>query len=447
MSSLFPPVETAEHRKSLWQDIEKAGGIEPYIQQKLAEMDLDVYDQDTTQMNKKQKAEYKARKKKQAEARKALKHSTWLAYRETHLVHIGEGVFYNDLVDFDKFDLEKREQRLASNGIPALNTIDELAAFFEIDISKLRWLSYHRNADTGTHYKRFTIPKADGSERTICAPKPLLKTCQRAVYHKVLEKLPIHGAAHGFVPGRSIATHAQVHAGAKVVIKLDVKDFFPTLALPRIKGLFRKIGYPEQVATVMALICTEAPRQEVEHEGKIYHVALGARSLPQGAPTSPTLTNLICVRMDRRLTGLARKFGWRYSRYADDIAFSWHSDEAPSIQAILKFGQKIIEDEGFQVHPKKLRVLRTKSRQILTGLVVNPVPGDKPAQARVPRKLVRQIRAAIYNHQQGKATKPGETLEQLRGLAAFVHQSDPIKGQRFLSQIKELIEQKEADTP
>lgn len=446
MSSSLPPVETATQRVQLWKEVGEAGGVEAYINHALRERDLLTEGQDPTTMNKKQRAAYKEARRKESQVRKELRRLVWAAYRETHIVHLGEDVFYNDLVDMDKFDIEKREQRRESNGLPVVETVDQLAEFFGISLSKMRWLAYHRNADTGTHYARFTIPKSDGSERVISAPKPLLKACQRKILSSMLEQLPVHGAAHGFVPGRSIATHAQFHAGAQVLIKLDLKDFFPTVVLGRVKGFFRKIGLQEQVATILALLCTEAPREEVEHDGTLYHVALGPRSLPQGAPTSPALTNLICHRMDRRLAGLARKYNWRYSRYADDIAFSWHhADEAPSIGTILGFGRKIIESEGFHVHPKKLRIIRTKSRQMLTGLVINPLPGDEAPRARVPRKIIRQVRAAIYNHQQGRPTRPGETLEQLRGLAAFIHQSNPDRGRTYLNQIEELIQKREAE--
>lgn len=90
----------------------------------------------------------------------------------------------------------------------------------------------------------------------------------------------------------------------------------------RVKGVFRHAGYPEQIATLLALLCTESPRQMVQQNGKTYYVALSDRALPQGAPTSPALTNIVCVNLDRRLTGLADKMGLRYSRYADDLTFS-----------------------------------------------------------------------------------------------------------------------------
>src|SRR5205085_9758671 len=115
---------------------------------------------------------------------------------------------------------------------------------------------------------------------------------------------------HGFLPGRSTLTNAVVHTNPRVVLKMDIKDFFPTVTLPRVKGVFRKAGYREQIATLLALLCTEAPREIVEHQGKSYYVALAPRCLPQGAPTSPGLTNALCLHMDNRIAALAKKLGW-----------------------------------------------------------------------------------------------------------------------------------------
>lgn len=434
----LPLTQTSEQRRELWAEIEKAGGIASYLREEARRQGLEVSG-DPEHMSVKQRQQYKQAKRLEAEFRKALRKCTWLAYRETHLVHLGDGIFYNDLIDFDAFDIEKRDQRLAQNGIPALENVDALAQFLGVTVSQLRWLSYHRNAETQPHYVQFTIPKANGSLRIISAPKRRLKACQHKILRHILSPLAIHGAAHGFVPGRSIATHAEKHAGSALVVKMDLQQFFPTIVFPRVKGFFRKIGYPEQVATVLALLCTEAPRQSVEHQGKTFHVALQDRCLPQGAPTSPTLTNLLCVRMDRRISGLARKLGWKYSRYADDLAFSWHQDADATISTLLRFTQKIIHSEGFQVHPTKTKVMRDGNRQIITSLVLNPIPGETSTHPRPTRTLIRQLRAAIHKRQNNLPGKEGETLEQLLGLAAFVCQSNPKRGRPMLQQIKELM--------
>jgi hypothetical protein len=235
--------------------------------------------------------------------------------------------------------------------------------------------------------------------------------------------------------GRSILTNAQVHVGAKTIAQVDLKDFFPTITFRRVRGVFRKAGYREQVATLLAMLCTEAPREVVELDGKTYFVAIGPRSLPQGAPTSPAITNTVCLRLDRRLSGLAAKLGWRYSRYADDLTFSLpvgHKD-APHLGSLLGGIKNIATDEGFVVHPKKTRVLRRGSCQKVCGMIVNGDGGP-----RAPRKLRRQLRAAVHNLERGKPLPEGEKIARLAGYAAFIHMSDPELGSRLLARLGEI---------
>ena len=186
---------------------------------------------------------------------------------------------------------------------------------------------------------------------------------------------------------------------------MDIKDFFPTVTLPRVKGVFRKAGYREQVATLLALICTESPREVVEHEGKTYYVALGPRCLPQGAPTSPALTNTLCLRLDRRLAGLARQLGWRYTRYADDLTFSLPAGpqgRPAGVGTLLGSVRRIVEAEGFAVHPDKTarRPPRRPAEDHRPGRQRRPAP-------RVPREFKRHLRAAIHNLASGKASPAG----------------------------------------
>jgi hypothetical protein len=295
----------------------------------------------------------------------------------------------------------------------------------------------------------WTIPKRDGSRRTITAPKSELKRVQRWLLRNVVEKLPVHTAAHGFLRARSIGTNASIHAGADVIVKIDVKDFFPTVTFRRVKGLFCTGGLPESVATLCALLATEAPRDIVQFRGSTLYVANGARACPQGAPTSPAITNAICLRLDRRMAGLARTLNYAYSRYADDLAFSWRHPEgedrgsrAPApVGTLLRGVATILEAEGFRVHRKKTAVRRAGASQRVTGLVVNAVDRAKQPDvppARVPRETIRRLRAAIHNRERGKPGKEGESLHQLKGMAAFIYMLDPKKGRAFLDRIEAL---------
>jgi hypothetical protein len=379
---------------------------------------------------------YKARRDEERTLRRELYRRAWQAYKRAHIVHLGPGVFWHDTADVDRFDADDPDRRRQELAVPELRDVQALAKALGLTIPRLRWLAYHRDVDSGTHYHRWYVPKRDGSQRLISAPKPELKAAQRWIAREVTEHLPVHGAAHGFLAGRSIATNAHVHAGARVVVKLDIRGFYPTVTVRRVKGLLRRAGLGEQVATVMALLATESPREPVVTHGKTYHVAIGPRSLPQGAPTSPSITNALCLRLDCRLSGLARKLGCRYTRYADDLTFSWHGGARPQIGALLRGTGTIVRAEGFEIHARKTRVMRAGARQKVTGLVVNAA-ADRPP-ARVPRATQRALRAAIRNRELGRPGK-GETLEQLQGMAAFVMMTDPARGRAFMARIEQLI--------
>ena len=427
-----------------WKAIVEAGGEDAWITQELRQKGLFV-DADPAKLEDAEKGAYKERKKAEALETRALKKLARQAYLATHVEFVGSGIFFQDVENETARDKEARLARAKANDL-ALESVDALAKGLGVDVPTLRWMCFHRDVVTSPHYKLWTIPKRDGTRRTISAPKLKLKLAQRWLLRNVVEKLPVHGAAHGFLRARSIATNAAIHAGADVVVKIDVKDFFPTISFRRVKGLFRSGGLPENVATLCALLATEAPRDIVQFRGKTLYVANGPRACPQGAPTSPGITNAICLRLDRRLSGLARTLNFGYSRYADDLAFSWrhpvdeeHGARAPApVGTLLRGVATILEAEGFRVHRKKTAVRRAGSSQRITGLVVNKAVSSDVPPARVPRDIVRRLRAAIHNREKGKPGKEGESLHQLRGMAAFIFMVDPKKGGAFLGRIDAL---------
>ncbi len=427
-----------------WQAVSDAGGIESWIESALREKGLYV-DTDPSTLSDADKASFKERKKAEAAEKRRLAKLAYRAYRATHIAHVGAGVFYSDELGEETQERDARVARAKESGLLHLDSADALAKELGVTIPELRWLCFHRDVVDGTsHYHVWTIPKRDGTARRITAPKPALKKAQRWLLRNVVEKLPVHQAAHGFLEARSIASNAGVHAGADIIVKVDLKDFFPTVTFRRVKGLFRKAGLPENVATLGALIATEPPREAVEFRGKTLHVATGPRACPQGAPTSPGITNAICLRLDRRMSGLARTMGFSYTRYADDLTFSYRkSDEekgtrakAP-IGALLRGVKAILEHEGFKLHAKKTAVMRAGGSQRVTGLVVNKAKDEVPP-VRVPRKVVRRLKAAIFNREKGRPAKGDESLAQLKGMAAFVHMVDPKRGRAFLDRIEKL---------
>lgn len=432
-----------------WADVAAAGGIRPWVDAELARQGLSDPGAPSTMSDAEKKA-YKARREEERRVRRELFRVAWTAYKAAHIVHLGAGVWWHDTADVDRFDAAEPERKRQDNALPALPDVAALAQALGLSVARLRWLTYHREVDTGSHYHRWTVPKRDGGLRPISAPKPQLKAAQRWIAREVTEHLPVHGAAHGFLPGRSIATNAQVHAGARIVVKLDIEGFYPTVTYRRVKGLLRRAGLGEQVAILMALLATESPREELVLRGKTCFVATGPRALPQGAPTSPSITNALCLRLDCRLSGLARKLGCRYTRYADDLTFSWHgaaageADRGSGIGTLLRSVTRIVADEGFTIKRSKTRVMRAGGRQKVTGLVVNQADGRPPA--RVPRDVQRRLRAAIRNRELGRPGR-GESLDALRGMAAFVMMTDRERGRAFMERIERLARSAGAGTP
>jgi retron-type reverse transcriptase len=272
-----------------------------------------------------------------------------------------------------------------------------------------------------------------------------LKKAQHWILTQLLYPISIHEAAHGFLPQRSIVTNATPHVGAEIVINIDLKDFFPSVTYRRVKGLFRKLGYSEAVATILSLLCTEPEVDKAELDGQTWFIASGERYLPQGSPASPALTNLLCARLDSRLSGLAKKFGFIYTRYADDMTFSATGAGTENVNILKRNIGLIIGEEGFTLHPDKTRIMRKGSRKEVTGLVVNDKPG-------VERKTLRRFRALLFQLQrEGVAGKrwgnSPDVLSAIEGYANFVYMVDPEKGATLQAQVKEIIQKLAPDRP
>jgi retron-type reverse transcriptase len=308
-------------------------------------------------------------------------------------------------------------ERLARFDLPLLADEAALAVWLGIPLGRLRWYTRDRPADTSWHYVRYTIPKRAGGERVILAPKRELKALQRKVLAGLLAHVPTSSAAHGFVPGRSIVTNAALHTGRQVVLKLDLKDFFPSVTYPRVRGLFISVGYSFPVAATLALLCTEYERQEFVRDSTRYFISVGPRHLVQGAPTSPALANLVAWRLDRRLLGLAAKHHFAYTRYADDLTFS--GDDVETAVRLRAQAGRIVQDERFTVNAAKTRLVRRAGRQTVTGLVVNDAPGVRREQRRLLRAIVHNASRSGLESQNRDGRK--DFTAHLMGQIAFVH--------------------------
>ncbi len=255
------------------------------------------------------------------------------------------------------------------------------------------------NEPISLKYRWHRIPKRSGGTRLLHSPNPVLKKVQRQLLRRVFGRLKVHPAAHGFHRGRSIVTHARLHVGQAVVVRIDIEDFFTKTRCDRLHKYFRRIGWNRRAARMLVKLCTKR---------------LGSRiGLPQGAPTSPILSNLVNYGLDARLSGLARKSGARYSRYADDMIFSFAQDDRRFIRGVIRRVRRILNENGYRMHGRsKLRVLRRHQRQTVTGLVVN----DK---VQLPRKTRRWLRAVEHHIKTGR--RASLNRDQLQGWRALEH--------------------------
>ena len=379
---------------------------------------------------KESREKQKANREKRAKEREA-KALNWKLKKEKEISYLGEDI------SIGLHFTESNATNLHKFGLPDFSNEEELATAMGIKVGHLRFLSYNRKVSKVSHYQRFYMQKKTGGKRLISAPMPLLKNVQYWVLENILDKVRVHESAHGFKKESSIVTNAQPHVKQDVVINHDFKDFFPTLNFRRVKGVFQNLGYSEKIATILSSICTEPDVDLVKMDGIKYFVAKGERVLPQGAPTSPALTNIICYKLDKRLAGMANSLNFKYTRYADDLTFSASGDAAKGVYKLLWRTKSITTDEGFNLHPDKLRIMRNGSRQEVTGIVVNNELG-------ICRKNLRKFRALLHNIEktgwEGKQWGKTPNLPAaVWGYANFVFMVKPEKGKALLEKVKTLM--------
>jgi hypothetical protein len=292
---------------------------------------------------------------------------------------------------------------------PAIESIGALAEWLRITPGELAWFAdLRRNmarlgqggyAGRLSHYHYRILAKEGGAIRLIEAPKERLKQIQKQILKEILEKIPVHPAVHGFRRGCSIKTFAAPHVGQRVVLRMDLRDFFPSISGPRVQAMFRTVGYPEPVANFLGGLCTNAaPRALWLEKGKSLDPLRMADArqlyawphLPQGTPAAPALANICAYRMDCRLTGLAEVCGAVYTRYADDLAFSGDENFERGVERFAIHATAILLDEGFTVHHRKTRVMRQGVRQYLTGVVTN-------RRLNIPRSDYDRLKAILTN--------------------------------------------------
>jgi RNA-directed DNA polymerase len=319
-----------------------------------------------------------------------------------------------------------------------------LARLLECSIPELLWFADPKGLQRRStspqlqHYRSRWISSGNGSARLLEAPKYRLRQAQRTILSQLLDPVPVHDSAHGFVTGRSVRTGAAPHVGAAVVISMDLESFFASISAGRIYGVLRSIGYPEPVAHLLTGLCTQAtpvpvlaamPNADTRSAFRLRRRLAGPH-VPQGAPTSPQLANLCAFPLDRRLSAYALAAGMSYSRYADDLTFS-SLDPAVRAGAIIAAVGTIVAEEGFVVHTGKTRVRRQHQRQQVTGVVVN-------SRLRLPREDYDTLRAILHNCRRDgpdEQNRDGHADFQahLRGRIAWAGSLDAEQGRRLLA--------------
>jgi len=318
--------------------------------------------------------------------------------------------------------------------LPRLATVGELASFLQLSPTELAWYAdlHQRSPSKGPlqHYHHRWIPKHRGHPRLLMEPKESLKVTQKKLLRSLVDHIPLHDSAHGFQRHHSIKTYSEPHTDQRVVLHLDLADFFPSITFPRVRGLFQSLGYSNTVARYLAALSTHSPPKNIlNHLPFAQLKRLSQRHLPQGAPTSPALANATSYRLDSRLSGLAESANLHYSRYADDLAFSGDRIR----DSFINIAGAIILEEGFLLNTRKTRLMHASSRQHLTGVTINKHPN-------ISRTEFDRLKAIIHNCRiYGPLTQDHQNLgpeifrQHLRGKIAALQMLNPDKGEKLLN--------------
>lgn len=342
---------------------------------------------------------------------------------------------------------------MGSIALPALGSAGDLARWLELSVEELTWFAgtYARNGgrleEALRHYRYRWVPKRNGGVRLLEIPKPRLAAMQRRLLDELLYFVRPHEAAHGFRPRHSPLSHAAVHVGQAAVLRMDLRDFFVSVPASRVHAMFHALGYPTEVARLLAgLTCNLTPKAVLRERMAAMAADPAAwrtlsrfyqPHLPQGAPTSPALANLCAFRLDLRLAALADDAGLRYTRYADDLAFSGGRELARGIDRFKSMVAAIAAAEGFAVNPGKTRLMLQAQRQQLTGVVVN-------ARVNTRRDDYERLKAVLHNcARHGPAAQNREQVPDFRahlmGRIAHVRRLNPARGARLAADFAAIV--------
>lgn len=301
--------------------------------------------------------------------------------------------------------MQRQKASFDIHGLPRIETFQDLADHTCLSGSQLWWLLFAGHKA----YTIFRVAKKAGGFRSIAHPTRLLRFTQRWILRNILEKLHTTPSSYGFERGSKLRLHAEQHLGAQAILTLDIENFFPSISIAQVTRVFLTAGYPSSAASMLARLCT------------------CMNALPQGAPSSPRLANLVCFRMDRRLAQFAQQRGIVYTRYADDLSFS--SAHERVLAKARPFISHIVHDAGFRLNGRKSRMSGPRSRKTITGLVLT---SDTVG---IGRQRLRELRARIHRAHTGRESL---SLDTIQGWLDYVSDADPSRYRILVRYIEQL---------
>lgn len=366
----------------------------------------------------------------------ALQNKAMLVHTIANFIPFAESCRQQKIV-IRKVTLQKPRPSQALNpAVPPLKTQMDLEQWLGLTSNELLWMQghwkSHQHPERPNHHYRYRwIEKSDGSQRLLEIPKYHLKQLQKRIHQHILKQVQPHPSAHGFCQGRSCLTYVSDHLQQPMLIKFDLKDFFPSVDFRKVYRVFSELGYDPDIARILTHLTTHGtPWSILDKEGNRMNMGhYHQPHLPQGAPSSPLLANLAAYHLDKRLQGLATHLGLQYSRYADDGAMSGPRLSSAAIDRLHATIAAIALEEGFTLNTRKTKVLGQGQQQRLTHIVVNQKPN-------LPRREYDQLKAILFNcarfgHASQNRERHTNFAEQLHGRITYAAQLNPDKAAKL----------------
>lgn len=334
--------------------------------------------------------------------------------------------------------------------LPSILTLKHLAVRTGVSYMTLRSVVERR----GSPYKSFYMGKRSGGRRLISIPNSELMRTQRWLSTYVLRDLPVNHYSFAFQPKRSIADCAARHTGARWLFKMDVQDFFGSVTEIKVFRIFQKLGYEPLISFELARICTYLPPMSRKYSRAswqnwrersaipAYHERYIGR-LPQGAPTSPMLSNLAMCDLDQLIARHAMNAGLTYTRYSDDLTFSTRKDNIDRVRALafIRVVSSLLKGAGLYVNARKTVIVPPGARKVVLGLLVDgPTPRLSPNLKSCLRQHIYYLRRyGPFEHAKRRSFDTvGGLYRHVRGLIDFAHMVEPAYADKLLSQFEEI---------